>query len=383
MRIGIDARMYRSGVAGIGRYSQNLIKNLLELDKENQYVFFMTSEDKREFENSLPLVDQIENYKLKIVVVDIPHYSIAEQTKLPKIIEKESASRRIDLMHFLNFNYPTSYKGKFISVIHDLTLIYYPQTAKRTNFLKKMVSSYVMRKACQNSEKIIAVSKSTKKDIIKEFKIPENKIEVIYEAADDKTFSFVSSDEVQALKEKYHISKPLILYVGQFRFHKNIQGLIKAFMLLREETSCQLALLGKSDLINIDQKIIDKLVKKGDIIRPGFVSDKELACWYKAASVFAFPSFYEGFGLPGLEAMRAGTPVVASREGSLPEIYQDAAIYFDPFNPCDIADKIKEVLVNQSLQKDLVSKGQKVLQKYSWKKTAEETLKVYKEILKT
>ena len=369
MKIGIDARMYRSSVAGIGRYSQNLIKNLLELDLENEYILFMTSEDKKEFENwAIENSLKIKNLKLKIIVTDIPHYSIGEQIKFAKIIEKE----RLDLMHFLHFNVPVRYKGKFIVTIHDLTLLFYPQAAKDINFLKHLGFRWVIKKAVLNAQKIIAVSENTKKDIIKKFQIPESRIQVIYEAADDKIFKEINSDLSNKLRTQYAIgNKPVILYVGQFRGHKNIASLVKAFTKLRKEIPCQLVLLGSGPKID-----------NPDIIMPGYVSDEELAAWYKLADVFAMPSLYEGFGLPGLEAMTAGVPVVASNRASLPEVYQDAACYFNPFSFQDISDKIKMVLQDKKLRQKLIENGRKVSGQYSWRKTAEETLTVYKQISK-
>jgi len=385
--------MYRSSVAGIGRYSQNLIKNLLEIDHDDEFVLFMTPEDKREFdqlkiENSL----KIGNCKLKIVVVDIPHYSIAEQVKLPQIIARENC----DLVHFLNFNHPIRYQGKFIVTIHDLTLFFYPETARETNLLKRFAFKKIMLHALKKSKMIIAVSQNTKKDIIKYFKTDPGKIVVIPEAADDKSFVLPSKELIQNLQSSYHISNfPIILYVGQWRPHKNIAGLIEAFGKLRKEIKAKLVIIGKPDPKHKSvQETIDKLDLKSDIvtlghtsdiaeesvIMPGFVSNDELAAWYNLATIFVFPSFYEGFGLPGLEAMAAGTPVVASKTSSLPEVYQDAALYFNPSNSSEIADKIKIVLRDQKIRDQLIKKGKKQAKKYSWKKTTEETLKVYKEI---
>jgi glycosyltransferase involved in cell wall biosynthesis len=365
MLIGIDARMYRSSVAGIGRYSQNLIKNLLEIDKKNQYVLFMTPADRQEFKTK--------NSNVKVVITDIPHYSISEQTKLPAIIAQE----KCDLVHFLNFNYPVRFKGKFIVTVHDLTLFFYPETAKQTNFIKRLAFSGIFNKAVKNAQKIIAVSQNTKEDIIKKFALAKDKIEVIYEAADDKKFKVQNSKF--KVKEKYTIdNKPIILYVGQFREHKNVKGLLEAYKLLKKKIDCQLALVGK--IPQAYNEIIDNDPDLRDTSRPGFVSDEELALWYKTASVFVFPSFYEGFGLPGLEAMQAGTPVVAANSSSLPEVYQDAALYFDPGNSLELSDKIKLVLENQKLRDDLIKKGKKVVSQYSWRKTAQETLKLYQEI---
>ncbi|MBM2820659.1 MAG: group 1 glycosyl transferase [Candidatus Berkelbacteria bacterium] len=383
MRIGIDARLYRSSAAGIGRYSQNLIKNLLAIDNENEYVLFMTPEDKKEFD--LP------NKNIKIIQVDIPHYSLAEQTKMVKIIEKE----KCDLVHFLNFNYPVCYKGKFIVTIHDLTLLFYPDAAKKTNFIKQSAFRYVFKKACKNSSRIIAVSENTKKDIIKTFNIPEAKIKVIYEAADDKK---LLSDEksLENIKHKYHIDeKKIILYVGQFRQHKNIQGLLNAYEILKKKMSVRLVLIGKvteniKKYIDSKPEIRDTLtlgntsdIAEESVIMPGFVSDEELAAWYKLADVFVFPSFYEGFGLPGLEAMQAGLPVVASKVTSLPEIYNNAALYFDPLKPDDIADKIEIVLNNKNKKEELIKNGYENIKKYSWGKCAQETLDLYKQIQKS
>jgi len=367
--------MYRSSVAGIGRYSQNLIKNLLEIDSENQYILFMTSADAEEYQKGLLKASlKYQNDNVKIKIVDIPHFTLAEQTKLPKILERE----KLDLMHFLNFNYPVSYKGKFITTIHDLTLLFYPETAKKTNFIKKNAFRFVMKKACQNSAKIIAVSESTKKDIIKTFKINSEKIKVIYEASDDKTFAQTTKEDLERLKEKYNLKTPVILTVGQFRPHKNLPALVEAFSKLRKEIPSKLVILGKPDSKHTRlYEAIDKDKVKNDILLPGFVDNKELALWYKIASVFVFPSLYEGFGLPGLEAMMVGTPVVASNQSSLPEIYQDAALYFDPFNLEDISAKIKEVMTDKNLRDKLIQNGLRVSRQYSWKKTAEETLKLY------
>ncbi len=379
MKIGIDARMYRSSVAGIGRYSQNLIKNLLVLDKKNQYILFMTPADKKEFEkmkieNSL----QIKNCKLKIIEIDIPHYSLSEQTKFSKVIKKE----KLDLMHFLNFNYPVLHDGKFISVIHDLTLLFYPETARKNSILKRFAFKYIINQACQNSQKIITVSQNTKGDLIKVFNINKEKIKVIYEAADDKIFQKSSISDINKIKQRYAISdKPIILYVGQFRPHKNLKRLIDAFKILRRKQSLKLVLIGKIDKNSEINLLVDKYKYRRDILITGFVSNKELTSWYKIASVFVFPSLYEGFGLPGLEAMTAGTPVAASNRSSLTEIYQQAAIYFDPFNPSDIADKIKKVLIDKKLKASLIQKGYVQVKKYSWEKTAKETLNLYRQIL--
>lgn len=381
MRIGIDARLYRSSVAGIGRYSQNLIKNLLEIDHENQYVLLMTSEDAAEFRSDFKIQDTLRlrsgQARYKIQITDIPHYSLAEQTQLPKIIEQE----KCDLWHFLNFNIPVKFKGKFIVTIHDLTLFYWPGRSKKS-FIYRWAFKYIFKKAIKNSQKIIAVSKSTKNDIIDTFKTKSDKIEVIYEAADDKSFENVDVGFVSEVKKRYNIlDEPVILYVGQWRQHKNIVNLVKAFEILRKQMPAKLVLVGKEDAAYPEVQItIDKTGISRDIIKPGFVSNAELAAWYKIAKVFVFPSFYEGFGLPGVEAMMAGLPVASSDRTSLPEIYKDAAIYFNPDDAGDMAQKIQKVITDEKLRNNLINAGHKIATNLSWAKAAQETLEVYKNI---
>jgi glycosyltransferase involved in cell wall biosynthesis len=374
MKIGIDARLYRQSTAGIGRYSQNLISNLAEIDSENQYVLLMTPEDAAEYAKS---DKQPSNFK--VLITSIPHYSLAEQIKLPKILEQENC----DLWHFLNFNVPIWYKGKYIVTIHDLTLFFYEGRSKKS-FIHKIGYKYIFKSACRNSEKIIAVSESTKNDVIDAFKIDPEKIKVVYEAADDRKFTHVSNDLVERIKTEHALKDlPVILYVGQWRPHKNLTGLIEGFEALSLETKAKLVIVGKID--NSFPEVletIDKSSNMSDIIKTGFVSEDELTAWYSLATVFVFPSFYEGFGLPGLEAMSAGIPVISSDRTSLPEIYKDGAIYFNPSDPQDIKDKIKKVITDHEFRSKLIIKGKTVVKEYSWFKTATETLQIYEKVFK-
>ena len=380
MKIGIDLRMYRSSVAGIGRYSQNLVENLLRIDRDDQFVFFMRPDDIKEVNSK----SEIRNPKHKVVEVDIPHYSISEQTKLPKIIEKE----KVDLMFFTNTNYPVRYRGKFIVAIHDLTLYFFPQTARKNGFVRRKAFNFVLKSAVKKSLKIITDSENTKKDIMDVFKTSSDKIAVIPLAADDPTSLKLrgASKNLDAtvgeIKQKYAIGdSPVILYVGQFRAHKNIPNLVRTFNIVREKIPAKLVLIGKLDP-NYTELIetIDKSPRKRDIVMPGFVSDEDLSAWYKLSTCYAFPSLYEGFGLPALEAMQAGLPVVTSDRSSLPEVCQEAALYFDPENTDDMANKIKKVLQNQDIRNDLIEKGKIQTAKFSWRKTAEEALKIFKSV---
>ena len=374
MKIGIDARLYRGSAAGIGRYSQNLIKNLAEIDSANQYILLMTHEDAVEYESS-----GAKSSNFEVLETDIVHYSLSEQLNLSKILE----AQKCDLWHFLNFNVPVNFKGKYVVTIHDLTLFFYEGRNKKS-FIHKLGYKYIFRKACQRANEIIAVSESTKNDVVSEFKIDSNKIKVIYEAADDKMFEAVANEALEQLKTEYQImSQPIILYVGQWRPHKNLIGLIEAYNNLRQQIEAKLVIVGKIDSAYPEvSETIDKSPNMRDIIKTGFVTEKELAAWYRLATVFVFPSFYEGFGLPGLEAMAAGVPVIASDRTSLPEIYQEGAIYFNPSDSQEIAEKIKQVITDSKLRNELIDKGKTVIKKFSWAKAAQETLEVYQQIKK-
>ena len=189
---------------------------------------------------------------------------------------------------------------------------------------------------------------------------------------------------IEGIKAKFGITKPYMLYVGQWRAHKNIVKLIRAFHLAkrRYQLDAQLVLVGKIDKKSPEVlETIQKLNLRSDVILTGYVPDDELPYMYQGSELFVFPSLYEGFGLPPLEAMASGIPVIASNSSAIPEILGDAAKYFDPFSIEDIAKTIVEVMTNFSLRKRLRNAGLKQANKYSFDKMARETLKVYKEIL--
>jgi glycosyltransferase involved in cell wall biosynthesis len=278
---------------------------------------------------------------------------------------------------------PVNFKEKYVVTIHDLTLFFYPGRSKRS-FVYKLGYKYIFKKVCQNAQKIIAVSNSTKNDLMEVFKTESEKIKVIYEAADDKSIILTPEAQITNLKKGHQLTnQPVILYVGQWRPHKNLTGLIEAFNSLREEIEVKLIIVGKIDPMFPEVlESIDKSPYNNDIIKTGFVSENELTAWYKLATVFVIPSFYEGFGLPGLEAMAAGLPVVSSDRTSLPEIYQKGALYFNPSDAIDMEEKIKTVLTDVACRARLIREGQQVAKKFSWVKTAQETLAVYKEAIK-
>lgn len=388
MRIAIDARFYRSEAGGIGRYTQNLIKELAKIDQKNQYTVFITPKDEAEYEQ------HAKGFKKEIV--SIPHYSLAEQTKFLKILN----AGNFDLVHFLNFNHPIFYQRPFIATIHDLTMLLYPSGSQQKSKLKRWAFKKVMKNAVKNSRAIIAVSRATKKDCIKYLGANPKKIKVIYEAVDPSYARKIRSTKSEArnkskiLNTKYKIQFPYLLFVSQWRPHKGLPELIKAFEILKEKYPTSLKLRGTSKIphqLVITGRpnknfpeipfIIHNSKFKNSIITPGFVNDQDLPIIYQNAEAFIFPSFYEGFGLGPLEAMACGTPVISSNLSCMPEILGDAAQYFNPHNITDVVDKIYQTLTKTNLRKKMIAKGFRQIKKYSWAKMAKETLEVYQEIL--
>ena len=370
-KIGIDARMYGYAQTGIGNYIRHLLKYIFELDKENNYVIFLLPEEYDNFE--LP------NERIRKIKVSAKWYGWKEQILFPIELYKEN----LDLMHFTHFNSPVLYFKKSIVTIHDVTPYFFPGH-KMKSVIRKIGFRTVFFSSVKKASKVIAVSENTKSDIVKHFKIKENKIKVIYEGADSQFKIINNNQKITEIKKKYNITKPFIFYTGVWRNHKNLVGLVKAFDILKNKykLNYQLVLGGKEDPYYPEvRKTWEKLGLEKKIIRTGFIKQEELPLFYNAAEIFVIPSFYEGFGLIGLEAMACGTPVVSSNKTSLPEVLGDAAIYFNPNNPEEMAEKMKLVLTDKKLYNELREKGFRQIRKYSWERMGRETMEIYGKIL--
>ncbi len=363
MTIGIDARFFGPRAKGLGRYTQKLISELEKQDKENNFIIFLRQ---TEFDLYQPA-----NPRFKKILANWRWYSLAEQIFMPLTICRQ----KVDLMHFPHFNVPFFWRGPFVITIHDLILQHFPtHRASKLNiifyWLKYLAYRVVISSAIKRSLKIITISNFVKEDIIKNFNVPREKIVVIYEGApnsESKMNSALSSEQ----KNK---TNPYLLYVGNAYPHKNLEKLIEAWFLLRKKRAdLSLVLVGEDDYF------YQRLRKKAPsgVFFAGFKSDEELINIYQQASVYVFPSLCEGFGLPPLEAMAYGVPVVAAETTCLPEILGEAALYFNPESVEDIASKINEVLENEKLYRLLQEKGFEQIKKYSWSEMARQTLKIY------
>ncbi|MFA5871204.1 MAG: glycosyltransferase family 1 protein [Parcubacteria group bacterium] len=384
MRIGIDARFYGSIGKGLGRYTQKLIENLEVVSaqggrdfswaKHNQYFIFLRRGNWEEY--------QPHNPNFTKVLADIPWYSVREQIALPKILSKYN----LDLVHFPHFNVPLRWKGKFVVTIHDLILFHYPTRRASTlspiiYLLKKNAYHRVIKNAIEKSERIISVSEHTKRDILKHFRVGPEKVCVTYEAADIRQ-NAISTMPAEILS-KYGIIKPYALYVGNAYPHKNLERLVLAFKhVLQSHPHLKLVLVGKEDYFYKRLKIFVKKNETRNIIFTDFVSDEELSMIYREALLYVFPSLYEGFGLPPLEAMAKNIPVACSDIGCLREILGNAAYYFNPKGVSEMADAIKKVATENELRDILIRNGGIRARAFSWHDLAKNTLQIYKETIK-
>lgn len=378
-RIGIDARMYGPLGKGLGRYTQEIVDRVVEMDPENRYVVFLSREN---FDEFWPKTDRVKKIK-----TNIRWYGLAEQVLLPLYIRKE----KLDLMHFPHFNVPLLTPVKFVVTIHDLILTKFPTVRASTLSpwlykIKNFFYKVVIKAAVKRAKRIITVSEFTKKDIVKQFRVKPDKIRVTYEGVADlaksKDSSFVSKLNDTDTLLSYNIDSDFLLYVGNAYPHKNLEGLVEAFAdFYRNNYGTILVLVGKEDYFY--KRLKDSIQEKHPdlpIIFPGYIPDEKLEILYQRAMAYVFPSFYEGFGLPPLEAMAKGCPVLSSNRSSMPEVLEEAALYFDPADRADMVEKLKRIVRDSDLRKELVKKGRKQASQYSWRECAKQTLEIYKNV---
>lgn len=370
MKILIDGRGIKK--TGIGRYIEDTLKEILLIDKQNEYLLLISPQDKKNI--------SLKAKNLEFVETDIEWFGVKEQTDLLKLINY----LKPDLVHFTNFNFPVAYKGKFVITIHDLTLLHfknYRSSLASKVFYKvkdQVMRNVVLKQGIGKAGAVIVPTEYVKEDVAKTFRARRNKIHVTYEAV-NKDFA---SPRVNL--EKFNINKPFVLYTGNAYPHKNLERMILAFgrLITKYLLDYQLVIVGKKDSFHENlEKAVEEASLEDRVIFTGYVSDNELAGLYKYAKLYVFPSLSEGFGLPPLEAMAHDLPVASSNATCLPEVLGDAAEYFDPRNVSDMANSMLAVLSDDKLSKSLVIKGRKQVRKYSWKKTAQQTLDIYNKVL--
>jgi len=373
MRIGIDTRMMKEPFEGVGRYTKNLISSLLLVDRGNKYFLI---------QDRFTIDFFKESDRIKIVKVSYPALSFRTLLFLHRVIEKE----KIDVFHSPFLLGPLFSKRPFILTLHDLMVLKFPNFFEGRNFLIKIFAklffSIVVPITSKKCRMILTDSKNVRSETINFLRIAPEKIKVIYPGVDERFKKLNSKISIEELHE-LNPNKKIILYVGNTRPYKNLPRLLEAFKLLQKKKSENYQLViggGEKRNLPLLKKIVLDLGIEKDVIFSENLTDAEVVALMNAADVFVFPSLEEGFGFPPLEAMACGTPVVTSNVSSLPEVVGNAALLVDPENVEEIASAIEKVLTDEKLREELIRKGFERVKRFSWEKTARETIEVYKSV---
>jgi glycosyltransferase involved in cell wall biosynthesis len=368
VRVAIDTRKLHD--FGIGTYIRNLLRHLARLDRESEYVLLCRPED------SL-FADEL-GANFRSAPDRSAPYSLREQLSLPLAAARE----HVDVYHAPHYVLPILTRGRRVVTIHDCIHLMFPQYLPY-RFSKTYVRA-MLYAATRQADRILTVSESSKRDILRFFSVKPEKISVIYNAIDEHFSVPPTDDTVERVRGRYQLEDLFVLYVGNVKPHKNVERLIDAFALLRRRGVDGLKLVIIGDEISKFQTLRravhrHKLHKHVRFL--GFVPDDTLSALYRLAGVFVFPSLYEGFGLPPLEAMACGAPVITSNVSSLPEVVGDAALLVDPYSSEAIAEAIWKVLSDSSLSERLRAKGLARAQDFSWQRSVARTLEIYKEVV--
>jgi glycosyltransferase involved in cell wall biosynthesis len=370
VRIAIDARKLRD--YGIGTYVRNLLRQLARQDQATEYLLICNGLD-------CSIASQL-GPNFRAVPDKAPGYSVREQFTVPLDLRRE----RAELFHAPHYVLPPLTPCRAVVTIHDCIHLRFPQyLPSRLGYAYARASLWA---ATHRAARVITVSEASKRDILRYFRVPESRIDVIYNAIDDRFWQEPTADDMERVRQRYQLMGPFVLYAGNIKPHKNLERLIESFHLLRHE---------QADMKDVQLLIIGDEISKYATLRRavhrhklhkhvrffGFVPDQTLAALYRLAAVFVFPSLYEGFGLPPLEAMASGTPVITSNVSSLPEVVGDAALMIDPYEPEAIADAMRRVLTDPALRADLRAKGLARAREFSWERSIARVRQIYSEVM--
>ena len=392
MIVGIDAsRAFQKNRTGIEEYSYQVIKNLKDKLTGHQVVLYIKKNQKSKIKS------QNDNSKLKSEELEIPKNWKVKIIKFPYLWTQIGLSLELlfhpaDVLFIPAHVVPAIHPKNTIVTIHGLEYEFFPQGY---SFWARLYMRWSIKLSCRWAKTVIAVSNNTKKDLMRLYKVPEGKIEVIYEGVNENFEFRISNFETNSnfqnsnlkIDSKFKIqNSKFILFIGRLEKRKNIEGIIEAYKILKEKynVSHSLVLAGKPgysyEIIKLKIENLFKISNfKFQIIELGYVDEKDKPELIKNADVFLFPTFYEGFGLPILEAQNMGVPVVTSNISSLPEVGGKSVLYADPYKPESIADAAFRLISDKSLKDDIIEKGHENVKKFSWKKCAEEIARILRE----
>jgi len=377
MRIGIDASLLLRERSGIAQYIHHLISALGRIDSHNQYILgFMSG--KRE-QLTIPSYGY-SNFSSSTVAVSSRQMQIATGLGRWRLPARCYPFDGVDIVHWPNYLLLPGVNGKQVITICDLTFLMFPD---QHPWFRAKGLAWAVKRSVAEANAVMVISECTKRDVVKHLGVPESKIHVTY-CGTSSRFQPISSEQRCPVLKKYQLpTDGYLLYVGNIEPRKNLVRLVEAYALLKKQTTCQFPLIlaggagWKNDGVH---KRIEDMALADAIRLIGYVPDEDLPAVMSGATLFLYPSLYEGFGLPPLEAMACGTPVVASNTSSLPEVVGDAALTVDPYDVEGLTKAMEQLLTDQELQNEMRTRGLARAKLFSWERTARETLKVYEEV---
>ena len=368
MRIGIDARKLHD--FGIGTYIRNLLRQLARIDDRTEFVLLCRPDD------AAALSALGENFRA--VPETAGNYSLSEQIAIPIALKRAG----VTLFHAPHYVLPPLVPCRSVVTIHDCIHLMFPQYLP--NRLAHRYARISIAMAARRATRVLTVSESSKRDILRFVDSDPDKIDVIYNSYDERFGMEPAEEDVVRVRERFQLQDEFVLYAGNVKPHKNLERLIEAFQLVRKRGLDHLKLVLIGDAIS-KYAALRRAVHRHQLHKYvrflGYVPEETLAVMYRLAGVFVFPSLYEGFGLPPLEAMASGTPVVTSNASSLPEVAGDAAVLVDPYDPRAIADGIYRVLTDEALRRSMRAKGLERAAQFSWEQSVRRVRDIYSEVL--
>jgi alpha-1,3-rhamnosyl/mannosyltransferase len=363
MHILIDGRMISN--TGIGRWLQNVVGHLARIKCDHKITVLVNRDSEQVRSFCLPT---------SLLQYSAPIYSIREQIVLPLLLGNEHP----DVVHFPNFNVPLVERAPLVLTLCDLIYYIYPQACP--SWIGHQYARFMIRAAARKARRIITLSEHSKRDLILHLGCQQEKICVVYPAIDSEVFCPQDSASVEAVKRRFGIQRPYLFYTGNHEPRKNLDRLVHAFRRLPNRRNFQLILGGRIGLRR--QEFYDSiadLVASGEVVLTGEILESDLPALYAGAELFVFPSEYEGFGLPPLEAMATGVPVACSGATSLPEVVGDAAVLFDPGSTGEITAAMNRVLSSKQLGSELREKGFARVRQFSWSMAAQQIMGIYEQ----